>query len=161
MLGRGTVDTANPPISGLNGVSAADGLTTRYLYDNNLSDGVGFDGVAGVSALKFGTRVSGNAVFSACTPTSQLASLTDAENQTTVHTYDTLGSKLSDQYPVQASDSTVVQTGYCISTFVYDKACRVSLEQIKRVIKRSSRPDIGANGSVDVNYSCAALEDID
>ncbi len=29
---RGSVDTANPPIAGLNGVSASDGLTTPSIY---------------------------------------------------------------------------------------------------------------------------------
>ena len=56
---RGSVDTSNPPIAGLNGVSAADGLTTQYLYDNNLADGVGLDNSTGVSVAKLGTGSSG------------------------------------------------------------------------------------------------------
>ncbi len=56
---RGSVDTANPPIAGLNGVSAADGLTTQYLYDSNLSDGVGLDSSTGISVPKLGTGGSG------------------------------------------------------------------------------------------------------
>ncbi|MFO0940477.1 MAG: RHS repeat-associated core domain-containing protein [Pirellulales bacterium] len=45
----GAVDRENPPIAGLNGVSSADGLTTQYLYDDNLSDGTGLDSAAGMS----------------------------------------------------------------------------------------------------------------
>jgi RHS repeat-associated protein len=46
---RGSIDPLSPPIAGLGGVPAADGLTTQYLYDNNLSDGVGLDSAAGVT----------------------------------------------------------------------------------------------------------------
>ncbi len=56
---RGAVDPANPPIAGVNGVPATDGLTTQYFYDNNLSDGVGLDNATGVSVLKLGTGGSG------------------------------------------------------------------------------------------------------
>ncbi|MEZ6134832.1 MAG: hypothetical protein R3C53_07975 [Pirellulaceae bacterium] len=48
----GAVDPASPPIAGLNSVSASDGLTTQYLYDNNLSDGVGLDASGGLSYTK-------------------------------------------------------------------------------------------------------------
>ena len=73
VVARGAVDTANPPIAGLNGVAAADGLTTQYLYDNNLSDGVGLDSAAGVSALKLGTGVSGTFNVSLANAISKLA----------------------------------------------------------------------------------------
>jgi len=39
----GQVDPANPPIAGEGGIPATDGLTTRYQYDENLTDGVGLD----------------------------------------------------------------------------------------------------------------------
>ncbi len=45
----GAVDRENPPIAGLNGVPSADGLTTQYLYDDNLADGIGLDSGAGMS----------------------------------------------------------------------------------------------------------------
>jgi YD repeat-containing protein len=60
---RGLVDPANPPIAGLNGVPITDGLTTQYLYDNNLTDGVGLDNATGVSALKLGTGGTGSTRF--------------------------------------------------------------------------------------------------
>lgn len=55
LVARGSVDPSNPPIAGLGGVSLSDGLTTQYLYDTNLTDGVGLDSNTGVSAPKLGT----------------------------------------------------------------------------------------------------------
>ncbi len=46
----GSVDSENPPIAGLNGVAIADGITTRTLYDSDLTDGNGLDG-AGVTII--------------------------------------------------------------------------------------------------------------
>ncbi len=46
---RGQIDPLSPPIAGLGGVAQSEGLTTQYLYDDNLADGVGLDGSAGVS----------------------------------------------------------------------------------------------------------------
>jgi RHS repeat-associated protein len=48
---RGQIDPLSPPIAGLNGVPAADGLTTQYLYDDNLADGFGLDSSTGVSPV--------------------------------------------------------------------------------------------------------------
>ncbi|WP_197455952.1 RHS repeat protein [Stieleria neptunia] len=48
---RGTVDIDDPPIAGLGGVSASDGLTEQYLYDDNLADGSGLDSTGGVTPL--------------------------------------------------------------------------------------------------------------
>ena len=62
LTARGSVDPANPPIAGLNSVSLSDGLTTQYLYDSNLTDGVGLDNSTGVSAPKLGT--GGSSTFS-------------------------------------------------------------------------------------------------
>jgi RHS repeat-associated protein len=58
-----------------------------------------------------------------------LASLTDAENQTTSYTYDARGLKLTETYPDHTGGSTVGQTGYGIVTFVYDNAGRVLRKQ--------------------------------
>ncbi len=44
----GALDRENPPIAGLNGAPIADGLTTQYLYDDNLADGIGLDSGEGV-----------------------------------------------------------------------------------------------------------------
>jgi RHS repeat-associated protein len=63
------------------------------------------------------------------TPLGQLASLTDAENQTTSYTYDARGLKLTETYPDHTGGSTVGQTGYGIVTFVYDNAGRVLRKQ--------------------------------
>ncbi len=46
---RGQIDPLSPPIAGLGGVAQSEGLTTQYLYDENLTDGVGLDGSVGVS----------------------------------------------------------------------------------------------------------------
>jgi YD repeat-containing protein len=62
-------------------------------------------------------------------PLGQLASLTDAENQTTSYTYDARGLKLAETYPDHTGGSTVGQTGYGIVTFVYDNAGRVLRKQ--------------------------------
>ena len=52
LTARGLIDTANPPIAGINGVASSDGLTTQYLYDDNLFDGVGLDNATGLSYTK-------------------------------------------------------------------------------------------------------------
>lgn len=68
LVAQGTVDPEAPPIAGLDGVSAANGLTTQYLYDNNLSDGVGLDSTGGVSYTKMaGTGTSSVSLSSALT----------------------------------------------------------------------------------------------
>ena len=51
LVPRGVVDQNNPPIAGLDGVAAADGLTTQYLYDDDITDGVGLDSAGGVTPL--------------------------------------------------------------------------------------------------------------
>ncbi|AMV32618.1 tRNA nuclease WapA precursor [Pirellula sp. SH-Sr6A] len=71
---RGTVDPANPPIAGIGGVSLSDGLTTQYLYDDNLADGVGLDNSTGVSVSKLGTGGSGTFNVSLSNAISKLAS---------------------------------------------------------------------------------------
>ncbi|GAB5407028.1 MAG: hypothetical protein Aurels2KO_52590 [Aureliella sp.] len=53
----GAVNVEAPPIAGLGGVPAADGLTTQYLYDNNLTDGVGLDSSSRVSPALGGSAV--------------------------------------------------------------------------------------------------------
>ena len=61
--------------------------------------------------------------------TGQLASLNDAENQTTAYTYDDAGQKLSEQYPDHVASSAVGTTGYGIITFTLDPASRVSVKR--------------------------------
>jgi RHS repeat-associated protein len=73
-------------------------------------------------------RISAATTFT-YTPLGQLASLTDAENQTTSYTYDARGLKLTETYPDHTGGSTVGQTGYGIVTFVYDNAGRVLRKQ--------------------------------
>ncbi len=46
---RGQIDPLSPPIAGLGGVAQSEGLTTQYLYDDNLADGVGLDSGVGIS----------------------------------------------------------------------------------------------------------------
>jgi hypothetical protein len=45
----GIIDPNNPPIAGLGGVAAADGITTQYVYDNRISDGIGLDSSGGIT----------------------------------------------------------------------------------------------------------------
>lgn len=58
LVALGQVDVDNPPIAGLGSVPAADGLTTQYLYDNNLGDGIGLDSGTGSTPALGGTAVS-------------------------------------------------------------------------------------------------------
>ena len=60
LVPRGLVDPTAPPIAGLNGVPASDGLTNQYFYDNNLTDGAGLDSATGLSVLKLATGGSGS-----------------------------------------------------------------------------------------------------
>ena len=58
VVARGVVDQNNPPIAGLDGVAAADGLTTQYLYDDDLTDGAGLDSAAGATPALGGNPIS-------------------------------------------------------------------------------------------------------
>ncbi|WP_436717721.1 RHS repeat-associated core domain-containing protein [Roseiconus lacunae] len=64
LAARGAVDVDDPPIAGLGGVSASDGLTEQYLYDDNLADGSGLDSASGLTpligatAIKLGTALT-------------------------------------------------------------------------------------------------------
>ena len=65
----GAVDANNPPIAGDNGVAANLGLTTRYRYDDNLSDVNGLSNPSDVDSvapyltgLGFGANADGQAV---------------------------------------------------------------------------------------------------
>ena len=60
--------------------------------------------------------------------TGQLASLNDAENQTTTYTYNDAGVKLTEQYP-DHTGGTPGQTAYGIITFTLDHANRVSVKR--------------------------------
>ena len=73
---RGIVDVTAPPIAGLDGVSSADGFTTRYLYDEDLTDGVGLDSSTGVSVAKVGTGGTGSFDVSLAAAITKLASTT-------------------------------------------------------------------------------------
>ena len=70
-----SVDLANPPIAGLGSIPAADGLTTQYLYDDNLADGIGLDSSTGLAYTKMATG-SGTANVSLATA---LAKLSDTQ----------------------------------------------------------------------------------
>ncbi len=54
LVARGVVDATNPPIAGLDGVAATDGITQQYLYDEDLTDGVGLDSATGASVDQLG-----------------------------------------------------------------------------------------------------------
>src|SRR5690606_6803214 len=60
--------------------------------------------------------------------TGQLASLTDAQSQTTRYTYDNAGQKLTEQYPDHTGGSPGAST-YGIVTFTNDPAGRVLRKQ--------------------------------
>lgn len=69
---RGAITPTAPPIAGLGGVSASSGLTTQYLYDNNLTDDVGLDSSSGISYTKM--AASGTSAVSLADAISKLAS---------------------------------------------------------------------------------------
>ena len=66
----GPIDRQNPPLAGFGGVLAADGLTTLYVYDSNLTDGVGLDHSGGITVDLPG---GGDVTISLATMLSQLA----------------------------------------------------------------------------------------
>lgn len=70
---RGAIDVESPPIAGLNSVAAADGLTTQYLYDDNLADGSGLDASGGVSFTK--TASSGTSSVSLANAITKLSGM--------------------------------------------------------------------------------------
>lgn len=69
----GAVDVEAPPIAGLGDVAQADGNTTQYLYDDNLSDGAGLDHATGLSFNKM--AASGTSSVSLTTALSKLAAV--------------------------------------------------------------------------------------
>ncbi len=71
LVALGAVDPASPPIAGLNSVPASNGMTTQYLYDNNLSDGIGLDSATGLSYTKM--AASGSSSVSLTTAITKLA----------------------------------------------------------------------------------------
>jgi RHS repeat-associated protein len=82
LAARGSVDENNPPIAGDNGVPAADGLTTRWRYDDDLTDvaGIDFDYAAQLGGLNFGAGAVGYAVET-----------TNPKGETAVVVYDSVG----------------------------------------------------------------------
>jgi RHS repeat-associated protein len=77
----GSVDENNPPIAGDNGVPAANGLTTRWQYDDDLTDGAGLDAIYAqyLTGLNFGQFGVGYA-----------AAVTNPAGETSVAIYDGL-----------------------------------------------------------------------
>lgn len=64
MVELGAVDENDPPIAGDPGYPASMGLTTRWVYDDDLTDGVGLDAVYGgyLAGLGFGMGSDGSSV---------------------------------------------------------------------------------------------------
>ncbi len=62
---RGAVVFTDPPIAGDEGIAATEGITTRYQYDDNLTDGVGLDQqfAAHMAGLNLGTGCNGSAAL--------------------------------------------------------------------------------------------------
>jgi YD repeat-containing protein len=60
----GSVDLLDPPIAGFDSVSASDGLTTQYLYDDDLTDNDGLDSSGGMSYTKLADTGSGSVSLS-------------------------------------------------------------------------------------------------
>ncbi len=50
----GAIDPLSPPIAGLDGIAATQGITTQYVYDNRVSDGFGLDSSAGITINRLG-----------------------------------------------------------------------------------------------------------
>ncbi|MFN8741018.1 MAG: hypothetical protein ACK5YR_13905, partial [Pirellula sp.] len=76
LTARGAISPALPPIAGLGGVPLSDGLTTQYLYDDNLADGVGLENAAGVSVPRLGTGGTGTFNVSLSNAITKLAQTT-------------------------------------------------------------------------------------
>ncbi|MBI3831840.1 MAG: RHS repeat protein [Planctomycetes bacterium] len=55
----GNVDKNDPPIAGDHGTNATDGLTTHWVYDENLTDGVGLDAAYATQLATLGTTYFG------------------------------------------------------------------------------------------------------
>ena len=58
LVARGVVDQTTPPIAGLDGIAAAEGITSQYLYDDDLTDDVGLDSSTGGTPVLGGDAVS-------------------------------------------------------------------------------------------------------
>jgi RHS repeat-associated protein len=82
LIQLGVVNKNDPPIAGDHGTNAADGLTTRWVYDDNLTDGIGLD--ATYAAFLTGLNLGANAVGSA-------VEVTNPVGDKTVSIHDGLG----------------------------------------------------------------------
>ena len=62
---RGAVVFTDPPIAGDEGIAATEGITTRYQYDDDLTDGVGLDQQFSqhLAGLNLGTGCNGSAAL--------------------------------------------------------------------------------------------------
>ena len=79
---RGAVVFTDPPIAGEGGIAATEGITTRYQYDDDLTDGVGLD-------QQFSQHLAGLNLGAGCNGSAAL--VTNPEGERTLSIKDGLG----------------------------------------------------------------------
>lgn len=111
LVSAGTVDPNNPPIAGENGVSAVNGLTTRYAYDDDLDDDVGLDDQFPtlLTGLNLGTGSDGSAIL-----------ITDSTGRRIIEVLDGAGRQVR-QAQLAANGTVLTST-----TTTYDQIAAVS-----------------------------------
>ena len=84
LVPRGAVDPADPPIAGEGGVPAADGLTSTWAYDDDLTDGSGLDQTftQHLNGLNLGAGATGSATLTRNAAGERTLSLRDAAGRT-------------------------------------------------------------------------------
>jgi RHS repeat-associated protein len=96
-----TVSKNDPPIAGDHGTNASDGLTTRWVYDDDLTDTTGLD--ATYSAFLTGLNLGSGSVGSA-------VEVTNAASEKTVTVYDGMGRTVRTVRVNSTTATSVVQS---------------------------------------------------
>jgi len=118
----GQVNENNPPIAGLDGVPAANGMTTRWTYDDNLTDGLGLDVTyaAKLTGLNLGAGCVGSAVEITSPTGEKSLSIMDGLGRA-VRTVDPAGNATTTAYDVlYTKPYNVNLNGQLVSTIVTD-----------------------------------------
>ena len=120
----GTVDENDPPIAGDTGYPAADGLTTRWIYDDDLTDGEGLDDstptTGEVSIYRLLTELSNDGIAPGSHSTFSAAVQVSPEGELNVSVADGLGRTVITGVLAAADDPTDPLKPLTWSTTLHD-----------------------------------------
>ncbi len=141
---RGAVVFTDPPIAGDEGIAATEGITTRYQYDDDLTDGVGLDQQFSqhLAGLNLGTGCNGNAAL-----------VTNPEGERTLSIKDGLGRAVRSMQ-LDANGAAVVS-----STTTHDTV--VTVADYGAVLETSSANALGHTTKQRTDGAGRTIESVD